>query len=185
MAIHDEVLDAARRLCRDRADWRFTPIEVVNLLGHLNASSIRTHIVSRCCVNAPSHHQHRWPYFTRIQRGVYEIRAGLRVPRLASQGNGRQGASRERVSESAATYRASEDIAVRPAIHAVVVKSNAWYVAECLEVAVVTQGRTLDETVSNLREAIALHLRDDEWRRLDIAPTPRLVISYEPSLVEA
>jgi len=40
---------------------------------------------------------------------------------------------------------------VRPAIHAVILKSNAWYVAECLEVAVVTQGRTLDETVSNFR----------------------------------
>ena len=185
MTIHGAVLDTAWRLCRDRDDWRFTPVEVVNLLGHLNASSIRTHIVSRCCVNAPSHHQHRWPYFTRVQRGVYEIRPEYRVPRPASRPDGGQGASRARVSESAATYRASEDTAVRPAIHAVIIKSNAWYVAECLEVAVVTQGRTLDETVSNLREAIALHLSDDEWRRLDIAPTPRLVISYEPSPVEA
>lgn len=183
MAIHDEVLDTAWRLCRYRADWRFTPVEVVNLLGHLNASSIRTHIVSRCCVNAPSNHQHRWPYFTRVQRGVYEIRPEYRESRLASQpADGRTG-SPERASESAATYRVGEDTAARPAIHVVVVESNGWYVAECLEVAMVTQGRTLDETVSNLRDAVALHLSDNEWRYLGIAPTPRLVISYEPSPV--
>ena len=32
------------------------------------------------------------------------------------------------------------------------------YVAECLNLAVVTQGLTLDETMQNLREAIRLHL---------------------------
>jgi len=36
------------------------------------------------------------------------------------------------------------------------------YVAECLEIAVVTQGNNLDEVVSNLREAIALHLEDED-----------------------
>jgi predicted RNase H-like HicB family nuclease len=35
------------------------------------------------------------------------------------------------------------------------------YVAECLEIAVITQGNTLDELVDNLREAVALHLEDD------------------------
>jgi len=34
------------------------------------------------------------------------------------------------------------------------------YVAECLDLAVVTQGGTLDETVEKLREAIQLHLED-------------------------
>ena len=32
------------------------------------------------------------------------------------------------------------------------------YVAECEEIAVVTQGNTLDEVVSNLKEAVLLHL---------------------------
>jgi len=36
------------------------------------------------------------------------------------------------------------------------------YVAECLEIAVVTQGDTLDEVVSNLREAVALHLEGED-----------------------
>ena len=36
------------------------------------------------------------------------------------------------------------------------------YVAECLGLAVVTQGSTLDETVQNLREAILLHLEGED-----------------------
>ncbi len=35
------------------------------------------------------------------------------------------------------------------------------YVAECLGLAVVTQGKTLDETVQNRREAISLHLQGE------------------------
>jgi predicted RNase H-like HicB family nuclease len=36
------------------------------------------------------------------------------------------------------------------------------YVAECLDLAVVTQGKTLKETVENLREAIQLHIECDD-----------------------
>ena len=36
------------------------------------------------------------------------------------------------------------------------------YVAECLNLAVVTQGKTLDDTVQNLREAIQLHLEGED-----------------------
>lgn len=35
---------------------------------------------------------------------------------------------------------------------------ESGYVAECMDLAVVTQGQTLDETVENLREAVQLHL---------------------------
>ncbi len=38
-------------------------------------------------------------------------------------------------------------------------------IAECLEIPVVTQGATLDETVANLREAAELHLEGENWRR--------------------
>lgn len=41
---------------------------------------------------------------------------------------------------------------------------EAGYVAECVEIAVVTQGRTLDETVTHLQEATALHLEESTWR---------------------
>ena len=73
----------------------------------------------------------------------------------------------------------------RPAIHAVISESEGWYVAECLEVAVVTQGRSLDETVANLRSALALHLDDEELARAGLRPAPRLAVTYETSALPA
>ncbi len=64
-------------------------------------------------------------------------------------------------------------------IHAAIEESEGWYVAECLEVAVVTQGRSLDETLANLRSALALHLDDEELARVGLPVAPRLVVSYE------
>ena len=34
-----------------------------------------------------------------------------------------------------------------------------YYVAECLEVTAITQGKTRDETIANLKEGVALHVR--------------------------
>jgi len=51
--------------------------------------------------------------------------------------------------------------AERYKIQAVVYPGDeSGYVAECLDLAVVTQGKTLDETVKNLREAILLHMEN-------------------------
>jgi predicted RNase H-like HicB family nuclease len=47
---------------------------------------------------------------------------------------------------------------------------------------VVTQGRTLDEVVSNLREALALHLEGEERQSLGLTRAPRLVVTYESPL---
>lgn len=47
-------------------------------------------------------------------------------------------------------------------IKAFVHKGESHYIAECLEVSVVTQGKTLDETLRNLQEAVALHLEDQD-----------------------
>ena len=71
--VHKQVLDAARRL-RDEGRKRFTLAEIVKALPDLNSGTVRTHVSSRCCVNAPDNHQHRWPYFHRLRRGVYRLR---------------------------------------------------------------------------------------------------------------
>ncbi len=47
---------------------------------------------------------------------------------------------------------------------------ESGYVAECLNLSVVTQGQTLDETVANLREAIALHLEGEDLAELGLVP---------------
>jgi len=38
---------------------------------------------------------------------------------------------------------------------------QSGYVAECLEIPVVTEGQTLDEVTRNLREAVELHLEGE------------------------
>lgn len=53
------------------------------------------------------------------------------------------------------------------------------FVAECLEISVVTQGATLDETVANLREATELHLDGEDLAELGLAPNPTILITME------
>lgn len=180
--IHAEVLAAAQRLCR-REDWTFRPYEVVRALPYLNESSVRTHIVSRCCKNAPENHAHRWPYFRRVGRGVYEILPPFR--RTEPDGS----STREELAADNptgyTTAQGATEVDPQSAIHAVVSESEGWYVAECLEVAVVTQGRSLDETLANLRSALELHLGDEELARIGLPPAPRLVVNYETSAFAA
>lgn len=40
-------------------------------------------------------------------------------------------------------------------IKAFINKGDAYYVAECIDIPVVTQGKTLDDTIENLKEAIS------------------------------
>ncbi len=67
-------------------------------------------------------------------------------------------------------------------IHAVVTRGvevgKIWYTASCIEIAVVTQGRTLDEVAANLGQAIRLHLRGDA-RALGVVDAPRISVIYE------
>jgi predicted RNase H-like HicB family nuclease len=51
------------------------------------------------------------------------------------------------------------------------------YVASCVELGVVSYGRTLDELLSNLREAIVLHLEGmDTVAEYSLAPNPRIMV---------
>ena len=64
-------------------------------------------------------------------------------------------------------------------IKAFVRKGEDYYVAECLEIAVVTQGKTLDETITNLKEAVALHLENEDLSEFGLAPNPTLLVTME------
>ncbi|NQT33551.1 type II toxin-antitoxin system HicB family antitoxin [bacterium] len=52
---------------------------------------------------------------------------------------------------------------------------ESGYVAECFEIAVVTQGKTLDETVQNLEDAVALFLDGEDLEELGLAPDPAII----------
>jgi hypothetical protein len=186
VSIHHEVLKTARRLCRERGGWTFTLAEVVLAMPHLNERSVRTHVVSRCCVNAPKNHPHKWNYFRRLRRGVYEILPPYRTEEKPRRTQKRLEAFQSqlrqpRVADQVAGYTTLQRPVVRDAIHAVAYRSEGFYVGECLEVAVVSQGRTLDELVANLQDAIGLHLEGDRGI-FGLTTTPWLVMTYEVRL---
>ena len=77
-------------------------------------------------------------------------------------------------------------MAQRYTIQAVVYPGDSsGYVAECLNLAIVTQGQTLDETVQNLREAIQLHLSGEDLRELGLVEHAPLVVTLEMEPVHA
>ncbi len=61
------------------------------------------------------------------------------------------------------------------------------FVAECMEIAIVTQGTTIDETIHNLRVAVALHLEGENLAELGLQERPVLVVTMEiePAYAEA
>lgn len=54
--------------------------------------------------------------------------------------------------------------------------------AECTEIAVVTQGQSLDQVVSNLKEAVSLHLEGENLADFGLMPQPTILISLELQL---
>ena len=180
-AVQKQVLAAAQRLCETRDDWTFTPAEVVRSLPGVAAATVRTEVTGRCCVNAPAHHARRWPYFRRVDRGRYRIEPAFRQrpPRAPTarwaHSRGRPAA---RVADSAAPYGVGQPGA-REKLHVAVRDSEGWYVAECLELAVVTQARSFDALLVNLREALTLHLEGEDPAWFGLSPAPRLLVSYE------
>ncbi|MCH7763912.1 MAG: type II toxin-antitoxin system HicB family antitoxin [Candidatus Marinimicrobia bacterium] len=43
---------------------------------------------------------------------------------------------------------------------AIIHRENDWYVSECPEVGTASQGRTIEESIDNLREATELYLEE-------------------------
>jgi predicted RNase H-like HicB family nuclease len=64
-------------------------------------------------------------------------------------------------------------------VKALVRKGEEFYSAECAEIAVVTQGRTVDETLANLQEAVALHLEGEEAAVFGLVPNPVILVTME------
>jgi len=170
MAIHEEVLETARRICWDRGTKSFRVADIVHALPHLNPSSVRTHVVSRCCANAPKNHPHKWLYFRRVARGEYAILAPYDITP----------ARPKRVAESPALY--ASPYALSGTIHVVVRRSAGVYVAEGLELALVTQGRSLDEVLRNLKQAVRLHLEGEDPAVFGLTDSPRIALTYEEGL---
>lgn len=56
---------------------------------------------------------------------------------------------------------------------------ESGYVAECVEIAVVTQGESLDEVIRNLQEAVALHLDGEDLAAFGLVENPTMLVTME------
>lgn len=66
-------------------------------------------------------------------------------------------------------------------------KGDKYFIAECVDLPVVTQGKTLDELAENLKEAIALQLEGENPADFGFAERPSVLASFEvePSYAKA
>ena len=67
-------------------------------------------------------------------------------------------------------------------INAIIHADEDGYFAECLELAVVTQGSTLDEVVRNLNEALSLYLEGEDLHALGLAEPLHVRLTFEAPL---
>ncbi len=56
---------------------------------------------------------------------------------------------------------------------------QSGFVAECLEISVVTQGASLDEVTHNLQEAVQLHLEGENLAEFGLTANPTLLVTFE------
>ena len=68
---------------------------------------------------------------------------------------------------------------MKQVIHFYISKGEGQYVAECLELSIVTQGHTLDELFANIQEATELHLEAEVPASLGMVPSPLISVNYE------
>lgn len=62
---------------------------------------------------------------------------------------------------------------------------QSGYVAECVNFPVVTQGQTIDDTVNNMKEALALHFEGENPEEMGLAPNAPLIVSMELEPIHA
>ena len=60
-----------------------------------------------------------------------------------------------------------------------VFRGEKQYVAECMDLPVVTEAPTLDQLALNIREAIGLHLEGEDFAELGLSNNPAIVANME------
>lgn len=73
----EQILAAAKQITQSKNQNKFTILEILDYLTKQNTpykeSTIRTHITSKMCGNAPSNHAVTYNDLTRIKPGVYRL----------------------------------------------------------------------------------------------------------------
>ena len=61
----------------------------------------------------------------------------------------------------------------------IIIKENKWYVARCVELGVVSQGKTIEEAQKNLKEAVELYVEDQPKTKRYFSKFAPLVTTLE------
>jgi len=64
-------------------------------------------------------------------------------------------------------------------IKAFIYPDEDGYVVECSDVRAVTQGDTLDEAITNLKEVIQLALEGEDATEFGLVPNPSILVTLE------
>jgi predicted RNase H-like HicB family nuclease len=59
-------------------------------------------------------------------------------------------------------------------VTAIIHKGEKFYIGECLEIDVITQGKSIDETLKNLKEAVALYF---EGEKIELPEEPSITVT--------
>ena len=68
---------------------------------------------------------------------------------------------------------------MKSVIHFYISKGEKNYVAEGVELAIVTQAKTLDELIKNIHEATGLHLEAGNPAEFGLVPSPVISVNFE------
>jgi len=73
----EEILHAVNLIVNSKGKNEFTVHEVIRYMFENNTvykeSTIKTHINSKCCINAPNHHGTLYNDFKRVEPGLYRL----------------------------------------------------------------------------------------------------------------
>ena len=61
----------------------------------------------------------------------------------------------------------------------VIIKEGKWYVIRCLELGVVSQGKTIEDSQKNLKEAVELYLEDQPKIKKHLSKVAPLITTFE------
>ena len=58
-------------------------------------------------------------------------------------------------------------------------KGEEFFIAESVDLPIVTQAKSLDELVKNINEAVELHLEGEDFNSFDLDPRPSILANIE------
>ena len=77
MTCRSEIIDCAKAIVLQKGQNEFTVLEIVNCMESHGTrypeTTIRTHVTSSMCVNAPPNNVVRYPDLERIDRALYKL----------------------------------------------------------------------------------------------------------------